>query len=122
MKFLPILFMIISHASNADTCREYAHKTVKCYEIGFLDEYYDETGTNCGDNELSIWNLNESTNKTIESNQLDYQELSYSGGKGWEYKCDVNFQNVRDQFCSYELTISIGTEDSDLRIKDFNCK
>lgn len=118
MKFLFIMFVLTISAIASD-CLEYGKKAVNCFENGVLLSHYDETGNECGLND-NFWTISPSSNPIIKIRTIDYREYGYMGGQAWESECAISFKND-SQFCSFEMILSLGTEDADVSIIDLKC-
>lgn len=119
MKYLFIM-LVIAYSALASDCVEYGKKAVHCFENGVLLSHYDETGNECGLND-NFWEISPSTNKTILVRTLDYREYGYMVGQAWESECAISFKND-SQFCSFEMILSLGTEDADVSINNLKCR
>lgn len=111
---------ILTFSALAYDCIEYGKKAVNCFENGVLLSHYDETGNECGLND-NFWETPPSANNTIQVRTLDYREYGHMGGQAWESECAISFKND-SQFCSFEIHLSLGTEDADVSIIDFKCR
>jgi hypothetical protein len=118
--FITITFLLTSAMSFGAECEQLSAKAISCYEKGFLNYSYDETGEECGQNH-NIWDIHPSENKSLRIEILSDALISYMGGNSWESVCAVAFQNQQGETCSFYLNASIGTEDAQLNILDFSC-
>ena len=103
-------------------CSEYGRKAVACYELGHLANSYDETGFGCGNSEeTNLWEVPASKNETIAIDEIDVKAYNYAGGSAVDRNCRVEFRNSQGETCSFGMFLSLGTEDGEAKISDFQC-